>query len=453
MIGYLKRLSIHHLVSPFGLAVLSYLVFLFAWLFPPGLYTDYMHEPDLMYLDPEILLFYTTCVAAFLFGARFSRFLGASAARGAEPQISARSPLFYLLTPLVTAMSLCTIALVLVGQKINFVALLATQQGDAIKLAREVGQLQAGRWERAIPALTGVLWWSYFRASQLKIDGTEKTIFRLVFLLGLGIGIATCMSTVDRPTLMPIILGTLVVYLFRKTRLSSVRVLKLALTGVLSMAGIVGAFLFVSFLRGAVIFRVLITGLLGYSIVSYNRMAALLAGTMHYAYQGRGVYLSRYLQQDQVINDFFHLADRFGWPDALGLWQTEFSSTMAAGLNPAYIWAGTFGYIYSDLGWWAPLYLGAIGIIAGFLWSQYNTCNTFGIVLYPWMGFSVLAWFGPNFVFSNDLVRLLEFAMVLYVYDRKFLRQESRTNRIRAATDHMGSFLEPVNSGIVEGVI
>jgi hypothetical protein len=452
MIGYLTRLSIRHLVSPFGLAVLSYLVFLFAWLFPPGLYTDYVHEPDLMYLDPQSLLFYTACVAAFLFGARFSRFLGASVPRGPEPQISARSPLFYLLTPLVTAILFCTVALVLVGQKINFVSLLATQQGDAIKLAREVGQLQAGRWERATPALTGVLWWSYFRASQLKLEGTAKTIFNLVFLLGLGIGIVTCVATVDRTTLMPIVLGSFVVYLFRRTRSSSVKVLQLVLTGVLSMAGIIGTFLSVSFLRGAVILRVLITNLLGYSIVSYNRMAALLAGTMHYAYQGRGVYLSRYLLEDLVINDIFHLADRFGWPDPLGLWQTEFTSTMAAGLNPAYIWAGAFGYIYSDLGWWAPLYLGVIGVIAGFLWSQFNACNTFGIVLYPWVGFCVLAWFSTNFVLSNTIIRLLQFAMVLYIYDRKFLRQESRTNTMPAANDPGGSFIEPVTSGFAEGM-
>ena len=68
------------------------------------------------------------------------------------------------------------------------------------------------------------------------------------------------------------------------------------------------------------------------------------------------------------------------------------------------------------------------------------------------MGFCVLAWFSTNFVFSNDLVRLLEFAMVLYVYDRKFLRQESRANRMPAATDHVGSFIEPVTSGFAEGM-
>jgi hypothetical protein len=452
MIGYLQRFTIRNLVSPFGLAMFSYLVFLFAWFFPPSLYAEYIHEPDLMYLDPQTLLFFTVCVVAFLFGVRFSRFVGTSVRGGTELRVSARNPLCYLLTPLLAAMLFCSMCLVLLGGKIDFVSLLAAQQGDAIKQAVEAGRLDAGRWGRSIPTLTGALWWSYFRASQLQLTRTAKTVFHLVFSLGMGIGILTCVATVDRTNLMPIILGSLVVGLFRTTRMSNVNVAKLSINGAMAAVGVIGTFLFLSFLRGALVLRILITNLLGYSVVSYNRMAALLAGVMHYAYEGRGVYLSRYLLEDIEINNLFHFADHFGWPNALGLWQTEFSSTMAAGLNPAYIWSGAFGYIYSDIGWWTPLYLCFVGIVTGYLWSEFNACKTAGLVLYPWMGVCILVWFSTNFVFSNTIIRLSEFAMALYIYDRAFLRQTGRTDEVPAASDRAGSFIEPAAGGFVEGL-
>jgi hypothetical protein len=302
-----------------------------------------------MFLDLQTLLFYTTCVAGFFFGLRISRLFCGSVRTKANLRVSARNPLAYLLAPLLTATLLCSISLMLLGGRLNFVTLLAAQQGDAIKVAGQTGQLYQGRWSKCIPLLTAVLWWSLFRATQLQVKKVTKTIFYLSLFVGMGVGILTCIATVDRGNLMPIILGLLIVYLFRKTREPNVNIIKLATIGTASGTGIIGTFLFLSFLRGALALRLLITSLLGYTIVSYNRMAALLGGVMHYAYESRGVYLSRYLLQDNGMSSVLHLVDRFGWPTPFVLWQTEVSSTLAAGLNPGYIWSGAFGYLYSDL--------------------------------------------------------------------------------------------------------
>jgi len=50
---------------------------------------------------------------------------------------------------------------------------------------------------------------------------------------------------------------------------------------------------------------------------------------------------------------------------------------------------------------------------------------------------------------SNTIIRLTEFALVLYTCDRRFLQQARHTP---ATADHVGSFIEPVASGFAGGI-
>ena len=56
------------IVSPMGLAMLAFLLFLLAWLFPPDIYSEYMQERDLMFLDPRAMLFFLLCIGGFWLG-------------------------------------------------------------------------------------------------------------------------------------------------------------------------------------------------------------------------------------------------------------------------------------------------------------------------------------------------------------------------------------------------
>ncbi len=453
MIAYFKRLTIRNIVSPYGLAILSYLVFLFAWAFPPGLYMQYVNEPDLMFLEPLTFIFFTLCLLAFLAGARASRFFVSPARPSALGNVSVRSPLFYLLPPLMFAALFAGIYLVKMGGKINFVSLLAAQQGNAIKVAGASGQLSEGRWDEAVPLLTVVLWWSLFRALQLRLKGFVKAVFIVVFLLSVVLGVTIGVVTVNRVNLMPIVLGTIIVYFYPRTRIANTKVVRLALTAFLGSVTAVATFLFLSFLRGAMGLNLLITGLLGYTVVSYNRMAALLTGVMHFAYEGRCVYLSPFLLNDEKTNYLFHFAEHFGWPSGLTLWQTEFSSTSAAGLNPTFIWAGAFGYVYSDLGWFAPLYWVLVGVLAGCLWARFTSGRSVGLVLYPWMAFSILMWCGPNFIFRTNFVQYCEFAVILHVYDKVFLRRPRPVQSAEwIAGGRAAAYFQPAANGLDRGI-
>jgi hypothetical protein len=452
MIRYLKRTMIQNIVSPSGLAIVSYCIFLFAWLFPSGLYSEYIHEPDLMFLDPLSFGFYTACVLAFLFGLRASRFVAPTQSEHAVT-ISVRNPLLYLAIPVFLTLVGCSIYLKMLGGKLDFVALLISQQGESIKAAGQFGQLGVGRWSTFLFMLTSALWWSAFRAQQLCLKGVAKHLFRLLFFLGVAVDTVTCVATVDRTNLMPLIAGLSVIYLFGKTFFKNIRLLRLLVTSLCAAAGTVAIFLSISFLRGTIAIKGLMMLLLGYTVVSYNRMSALLLGVMHDSYQGRGVYLFPILRQNETIDNVFRLSDRFGWPSAWSLWSSAFSSVASAGLNPGFNFYSVFGALYSDLGWLATAYLFVIGILVGYLWQKFRQGKTFALVLYPWCAFCILFWIGSNLMFDGRLADLLKMAVALTVYDKLTLRHmhqskdaEARVEGDRLELDRL--LPEPVTRGL-----
>jgi hypothetical protein len=421
MIRYLKRIVIQNIVSPSGLAIISYCIFLFAWLFPAGLYTEYIHEPDLMFLDPLVLAFYTSCVAAFLLGVRASCFV-VTGRRSPAVSITVRNPFLYLAIPVFLGLVWCGIYLKMLGGKLDFVALLLSQQGESIKVAGEFGALSVGIWSSGLFMLTAALWWSSVRAKQLQLSGFSRHAFRILFFAGVIVDVTTCVATVDRTSLMPLIAGLSVTWLFGKTVTRNIRILRLASIGLSSTAGVIAVFLLMSFLRGTIAIKGLMMLLLGYTIVSYNRMAALLLGVMHDSYQGRGVYLFPILRENVTLNKLFHLNDRFDWPTAWGLWSAAFSSVASAGLNPGFNFYSVFGALYSDLGWLTLAYLFFVGILVGCLWWKFRAGKTFAIVLYPWFAFCILFWAGYNVMFDGRITELLKMAVALTFYDKFMLR-------------------------------
>jgi hypothetical protein len=425
MIAYLKSGTIRNIVSPYGLAAVSYLIFLLAWLFPPRLYTEYIGEPNLMFLDPLTFLFYTSCVIAFVLGVRFTGVWRASAQP--EPYAEAPdSPLAYLALPIALLTIPCAILMILAGTRLNAVVLLASQQGQAIKAATEAA-MPAPEWAKYQTFLMAVLWWGLSRASQLKLAGFSKLCFHAVFALGASVNLLACVAEVDRADLMPITAGLLVVYLHLASTARNVSLTRLLLTGVASILALISTFLALSFLRGANLLRLFVVSLMGYTIVSYNRLAAILHGTMHYAYEGRGIYLASVLSHVGWMEPLTRI---FGWPSANVVWRSEFTSTYMAGLSPLFIWSGAFGYLYSDIGWWTLLYLFAVGIVSGVTWSQFTAGKTLGLVLYPWVAFCILFWVGYNMLFDTRVFRLLGIGIVLSLYDQLLFRRRSYSCRL-----------------------
>lgn len=113
------------------------------------------------------------------------------------------------------------------------------------------------------------------------------------------------------------------------------------------------------------------------------------------------------------------------WPSVIDLWQSEFRAMGTAGLSENAIWSGTFGYIFADIGWFAPLFVFFEGLLCGVVWRSIKLERPFGIVLYPWFAFCILFWFGMNDMFDNRIIVYIVEIIGLSIYESLFLRYEA----------------------------
>jgi hypothetical protein len=422
MNGHPRRIAVRNLVSPCALALISYAIFLFAWLFPPSLYSSYIGEPDLMFLDPTTLAFYTLCAAAFCLGVGSIKLLQRPLERAVGYSVSGCNALTFLTLPLMLAIGAGVIFLVLLGGNLNFVRLLMSNQGSSIKLALHSGAADEGGWMHAVIYLHGVLWWALYRAMQLQLKGPQRIGFLFVFGAGCFVELLICSATVSRGALIPLIVGLLTVYLTRTVRRQEMGLIRLAFVSVASLLLVVSFFALFSFLRGTLTSGLLVAEFTGYTISSYNRLAAILHGTLFYTYGGKGVYMIPILLENSNLLHFFKLPESQGWPSYFEVWSSEFTSVFLAGLNKRYIWGGVFGYLYSGIGWFTPLYLFVIGSMSGYVWAMFKRGRTLGIVLYPLFAYWILFWIGSNTIFNDHFFRILMAGVLLLAYDSLFGR-------------------------------
>ena len=180
------------------------------------------------------------------------------------------------------------------------------------------------------------------------------------------------------------------------------KVARLASIALASVVGILAVFVALQFARERLPDRRARSPVCsGYTIVSYNRLAALVIGVMHYVYQGKGAYLVAFSLPKTI--------DLVGLRRSNGIAQFLRPLALRVRLNgsasrPELITLtgqASFGYLFSDLALVdASLYGWLAGIFAGYLWSRFRAGATFGLVFYPWMAFWVLFWFGWNLLFD-----------------------------------------------------
>lgn len=410
-----RDIAIRNLASPYGLTAASVLLFLFAYFFPPGLYSHYLPEPDYIFLDPASLLFFVLCAFAFVMGVLivdYGFYLPEPISLKREVCIS---PMYFILSPLFIGTLFCLYATYcLLRDNRQIIGLLLALQASDLK---EEGMEISGPISQATPLLMGVVWWALARKNELSLPRGQRRI------VGLSIGFAfvtLLLSTtlmVARSELMPVLAGVAVVLLVTKLRNGNLTP-ALAFKSIIGLSGFaVLLFVGISVLRGLDSVDSAISNILGYSFASYNRLAAILAGDLRYPYAGRGLYISAFASFNRTFNHIFHLNRFLDWPDFETVWRSEFGAVSAAGLDGRLIWSGSFGYIFSDLGWFSPLLLFVYGLATGWAWRQMKLGTVAGIVLYPWCAFCILFWFGTNFLLDPKAVDLLALFVLLALYE------------------------------------
>jgi hypothetical protein len=431
LIAFLRRTTITNLTSPYTLVLVSSSLFLLAWLFPPSVYSAYIFEPDLLFLDPISLCFFGLCMAGLLFGIRtFISFRRIS--YSAPLQITASSPFLAVSFPLIITSIGCTAYMITIATRMKgLLGLLLSGDGNASR-----GTFYDLSWQAVLLVHTTVLWWSQRRAQQL---GVRALSYRVILYYGFFGGAVICIARLDRTSLMPIVCGAALIWI--DGRISKHRSLLRVLRQIfLALASLIGLFSIISFFRGASRSSLLITSLLGYSVVSYKRMAAELHGLLHYTFAGSGVYLSYFLSFASSL-PFHNLLG--GVPSDI-MFQMEFQDVGAAGLMGAFNWASVPGYIYGDLGWFTPLWFFGIGLICGWAWLGFKQGRAMGTSLYPWFAFCLLFMFGWNVMFELRFVEILLTAIALAAYEKLFMyvRVKSEIPQLKRTTNGLTAATE-----------
>lgn len=418
---------LNNIVSPYGLALASYGSFLLACLLSPAVYSRYMGEPDLMFLDPATILFYTLCVASFVAGVWLVGLLYPSSL--VELRFKTQiSSVAFLLIPLalgITATAISTLHLI--KQVPNLVVILLSQRGGSLKdtLVFDV----EGDFTLIPLVLIGLIWWTFWRSSSLGLQGWRNRLVMLLLFIAVLSVIVSSTLTLSRILLMLVVCGLAILYVMRRALNKQLSIRFMLNSSLVIVIAISVLFFTFSFLRGAYDWVDQVRSLMGYTAASYNRLAAIVHGNLRYPFAGQGVYLSSVAAHSRLL-----LGGVINPPTNLEIWGSEFGAVSQAGLDGSLIWSGAFGYIFSELGWFSPLFVFGCGLLCGLVWNWMKRGKVIGVVLYPFCGFCVLFWFGTNYLLDRPAEILMFLALTLSIYELLFMKISKVSLREEAAS-------------------
>jgi hypothetical protein len=374
-----------------------------------------MNEPNYLFVNLFAIVLFSSCVIVFCYGVKLSNLLILKTPRFI---IHRHLKVWQLLLPLFSAVLLNLISLArLLKNNPDF---LTAWFYRTSLMKSEINT--EGALVEALPLLFAVLYWAIWRTIDIEKYRKNKVRLLRLSILGTGLlGVAVSVMKVARHDLIPGLFGTFFVILLHnyltltiKFRTFFLRVIVIVILGL-------GVFLLIGWLRCNQDWTMTLDTLWGYTIASYNRLAALLEGRITYPYAETGIYAFRAISHVPLLHRFLDVKEVFDMPLPQDVLFSEFPAVASTGLRPEYIWVTAFGYVFADIGLFVFPYFFVIGVVSGIIWISLNGNGTFGIVLYPWMAFSILFWFGDNFIAYVRTLTIFGTAMVLTIYERILL--------------------------------
>jgi oligosaccharide repeat unit polymerase len=409
-------------ISPVGMVAVAFLFLIGSTFVSPESYQVVLKEPNLMHMNWKLIGFISLTCAAFLAGffliggnSGNNRLLRSGSADGNTNKL-------YHVFPLLVAAALNVYSVMIMMKNTpGLLGYVLSANGNTVKEVIDTSGGLAG----AQPLLIAMIWWAMGKHMvvfpNLKTTGAKVSAALIVG--GLSLAVLISILKVARYEVIPLLVGSLIVYLVMSARRGTMDAKKLMTIGVACVAGVVAIFIAFSFLRGNTSQGVE-QNLYGYGPTAVNHLSAVIDGRLRFPYAGTGTYTFEFLSRAPFIYKFINFQALLGLPDPVMVFESEFSATREAGLNASYNWVTAFGYYYMDLGpWYYPFFV-LMGALSCVFWKQALKGQTLGLVMYPFMAGTILLWMTSNAFTRAQLMTYMMMVVALIIYDQLFSRRQ-----------------------------
>lgn len=425
-------------LSPLFLSMANLGLAFAAVMLPPHWLSGALHENDLCFLSPDLMLVIVVSEASFFLGILLASKLfdhGRIAVR--------RSP---LLNP---TKSILFMANILTGIVIIGELLLATTLIERVGLAHYVfafGNPVAGLNLREnivtmariggvnvlaienffLPALMLVIFiYLSLQSRKQRLLGMSYAIFGLIMYIFVNA------LTLTRWQILQGLLSVIVVYVFYKNSRKGMKLTRILRVAIYFILFATLLFLGVNQLKTTIHGD---NAIVGYVFGSYNNAAGVISGVIRPPFSD-----STYVTLGALWNAPFAGGNIRTLGSSLGLdlpnakagamivWSGWTNSLTKAGLNPVYQWDTVFGAIYGDVGLLFPFVFFFYGFVSQYFFVNAIKLRLFHFLIYIFIIVSLVTWFTSVFISNTTFDDYAIFSLVLYLIFKSEWRRSIHT--------------------------
>ncbi len=399
------KIPISTLLSPSAVMTAVMGIGLLSLLIPKDWYEGVLREHDFMYLNLSLALYVALCVLVFCLGAWFTQYLVRRLVRVAHYTRSSR--LHDQFSSNILLILACLLNIYVIGylqQKIGLsviISSLGVATEDTRHLISEKLGLANLSW---VPTFTSaiIIWGIWSLPPRVRWRNWLWLGVPAVLLL------ANVLLTLTRTTLIDMVLPISAIVLRRRFALSQISVAWLGRTVMFALTIVLVFLSVLTFARGqASSGNSTLRSLLGYGPASFNRLAAVYEGKLHYPNEGSTYYAIQGVWDMPIFGKQFIAAGKEKHRDLpknnYDNWRAQFLFVEQSGLQLEYIWATMPGHVLADIGpGWAVIWHFIVGMVAGFAYGLFLKGRSFGLVFYPFLFSGILqSWSIPRMVQST----------------------------------------------------
>ncbi len=203
--------------------------------------------------------------------------------------------------------------------------------------------------------------------------------------------------------LFPLVVSLLVNYVFINKK--TIKLTKILFIPIL----IIIIFSISSFFRSGEFSSSVFNYIFGYTTAPINKLSLILEGKLVFPFSGNFFYLFRSIYNLPIFGNLFGTNDFFSSlisiQDQYNYITIIIPNTLSElKLNPIFNWISFPGGIYNEIQNFYPIVFFLYGLISSSLYKQFISKTIIGLVLYPIFIFSILFWFGDNYLNYPDFI-------------------------------------------------